>query len=264
MLLANVAESLALRARSPQELQSSTAEKAPAKELSQPTAASTGTMKDCVRLLLEKQCKRLPLNGKVWSNAVPLCMQQFGFAYFEKDTPLMSAEVRQSSKSWQFWHWTVLRNHLSHSYPFADISCDVSSQDPSSKKQKRSSEAAKVQAKQDMWWDDVTCHDILTYFDILSQAVSDFSCRSFGRTSGRKPGGRPQGIGDDQSRCPMMSHVCWEMLGIYPGETNIDVETYGFPRKVICKWWVFHSLINGEESSHITHGYLCFHYHLST
>ena len=35
----------------------------------------------------------------------------------------------------------------------------------------------------------------------------------------------------------MMSHVCWEMLGIYPGENNIDVETYGFPRKVICKWY---------------------------
>ena len=40
-----------LRARSPQELQSSTAE-APAKELSQQSAASTGAMKDCVRLLV--------------------------------------------------------------------------------------------------------------------------------------------------------------------------------------------------------------------
>ena len=150
-----------LRTRSPQEFQSSTAKEAPAKELSHQSAASTGTTKDCLRLLLEKQCRRLPFNAKVWSNALLFCMQQFVFEYFEKDTPLMSEEVRQSSNSWQFWCWTVDRNDLSHPYPFADISRDVGSQDSSSKKQKTSSEAAKVQAKQDMWWDVVGCHDIL-------------------------------------------------------------------------------------------------------
>ena len=57
-----------LRAPIPQELQSSTAKEAPAKELFQQSAASTGTTKDCLiclRLLLEKQCKQLPLHGKV-------------------------------------------------------------------------------------------------------------------------------------------------------------------------------------------------------
>ena len=101
-----------LRTRSPQEFQSSTAKEAPAKELSHQSAASTGTTKDCLRLLAKVHANQYKRDALSAHNH--LVLGSPGSEKLRKKRMIMclcprtirrGADLRRTF--WDTWCWTV-------------------------------------------------------------------------------------------------------------------------------------------------------------